>query len=63
MREKKFSFLIEEKDLKINFLSLLKISDNNSTLLKISQNQSHHSDKNVYNNINLALENIINEKN
>ncbi len=61
---KKFSFLIEEKDLKTKLFKLIKdISDNNSTLLKIAQNQSHHSDKNVYNNINLALENIINEKN
>lgn len=61
---KKFSFLIEEKDLKTKLFKLIKdINDNNSTLLKIARNQSHHSDKNVYNNIHLALENIINEKN
>jgi len=63
-KEKKLAFLIEEKDLKKKLLPLIKdIHTNNSILNKIMQNQSHYSDKNVYNNINEVLEKIFNEKN
>ncbi len=63
-QEKKLAFLIEEKDLKKKLLPLIKdIHANNSILNKIMQNQSHYSDKNVYNNINEVLEKIFNEKN
>ena len=62
--KKKFAFLIEEKDLKKKLLPLIEdIYANNSILDKIIQNQSHYSDKNVYNNINGVLEKILNEKN
>ena len=61
---KKFSFLIEEKDLKTKLFKLIKdINDNNSILFNIIQNQKHYSDKNVYKNVNQALKKIINEKN
>ncbi len=61
---KKFSFLIEEKDLKTKLIPLLKdIYSDSSILSKIRENQSQYSDKNVYKNINKALKVIINEKN
>ena len=63
--KKKFSFLIEEKDLKQKLLFTIKeLYQNKSALNKIARNQSQYSDKNVYENINLLLEKImINEKN
>ena len=40
-----------------------KIYRDNSILNKIKQNQKQYSDKNVYNNIDKILDEIINEKN
>ena len=63
-KTKKYSFLIEEKDLDNKLSNLLKDIYNNSSILNnIVQNQRQHSDKNVYQNIDIALDKIINEKN
>ena len=63
-KNKKYSFLIEEKDLNTKLSLLLKDINNDSSILdKIRENQSQYSDKNVYKNINNALKVIINEKN
>ena len=61
---KKFCFLIHEKDLKEKLIYLIKeIYENNSILKTITKNQRQYSDKNVYNNIDQVLKNIIDEKN
>ena len=61
---KKFCFLIQEKDLREKLIYLIKeIHENNSILEKIIKNQRQYSDKNVYNNIDQVLKNIIDEKN
>ena len=63
-QKKNYSFLIEEIDLKDKLLPLIKnLSENKSIINKIILNQRQHSDKNVYNNIDIALKRIINEKN
>ena len=63
-KKKNFAFLVEEKDLNNQLLPLIQdVYENNSKLEKIINNQSQYSDKNVYNNINKALEKILNEKN
>ncbi len=62
--KKKFSYLIEEKELSHRLFSIIEeIYRDRSKLNLISQNQSQYSDKNVYNNINQVLKRIINEKN
>ena len=62
--KKKFSFLIEEKDLNNKLFNLLKSINKNKLLMEnIRTKQSQYSDKNVYNNINKQLKKIINEKN
>ena len=61
---KKFCFLIQEKDLKEKLIYLIReIYENNSILDTITKNQRQYSDKNVYNNIDQVLKNIIDEKN
>ena len=61
---KKFSLLIEEKDLNLKLLKHIENIHNNSSILdKIIENQRQHSDKNVYKNIDKILKEIINEKN
>ena len=63
-QRKNFSLLIEEKDLNEKLLKIIKdIHENNTILNKIRQNQRQYSDKNVYNNINQLLKEIMNEKN
>ena len=60
---KKFSFLIEEKDLNNKLFSLIKsIYEDRSLLDKIKYNQRQFSDKNVFNNINQELNKILDEK-
>ena len=62
--EKNFAFLVEEKDLNEKLFYLIKdIYNNNSILDKIRKNQNQFSDKNVYNNIDRVLKEIINGKN
>ena len=61
---KKFSFLIEEKDLKDKLYYLIKEIHKNTTMLdKIIQNMGLYSDKNVYIKIDKKLKEIFNEKN
>ena len=63
-QKKNYSFLVEEKDLNDKLFHLIKdIFENNTVINKILQNQRQHSDKNVYQNIDIALDKIINEKN
>ena len=63
-KEKNFGFLIEEKELKDKLPDLIKnLYKNKSFLNKIKQFQSQFSDKNVYNNINQILKDLLNEKN
>ena len=62
-KKKIILFLIEEVDLKDKLLPLIKnLSENKSLMNKIILNQRQHSDKNVYNNIDIALKRMINEK-
>ena len=62
-QNKKFAFLIEEKDLNDKLLKLItKINSNRAILKEIIKNQSQYSDKNVYNNINLVLKDLNDEK-
>ena len=61
---KKFCYLIQEKDLKEKLIYLIKeINGNSSILSTIKKNQRQYSDKNVYNNINLVLKDLNDEKN
>ena len=63
-KNKNFSFLVEEKDLKDKLFNLLKeIHENMSKLDEISANQRQYSDKHVYENIDGVLDKILNEKN
>ena len=63
-QKKDLSFLVEEKDLNSSLINhIQKIYENKSVLNNIIKNQSQYSDKNVYENINIVLKEIINEKN
>ncbi len=60
--KKNLGFLLEEKDIEKSLFSRIKsIYENNSTLKGIEKNQRQYSDKNVYENINKELREIINE--
>ena len=62
--KKNFAFLVEEKDLNEKLFYLIKDIYNNISILdKIRKNQNQFSDKNVYNNIDRVLKEIINGKN
>ena len=62
---KKFSsLLVEEIDIDTKRYDLIKdIHENPSIISSIVENQRLFSDKNVYNNINQVLKDIVNEKN
>ncbi len=61
---KKLCFLIHEKDLNKKLIYLIReLYENNSILDEIKKNQRQYSDKNVYNNIDQLLKDIIDEKN
>ena len=63
-KEKNLSFLVEEKNLNAELFYLIKdIYENNIKLAEIIKNQSQFSDKNVYNNVDQLIKEIINEKN
>ena len=63
-QKKNFAFLIEEKDLNDKLLYLIKeINEDSSKLEKLIKNLSQYSDIKVYENINLELEKIFDEKN
>jgi len=58
------NFTIEEKELENNLFPLIKsIHKDKSLLIKITKKQEQYSDLNVFENINLELNKIINEKN
>ena len=59
-----YSYLVEEKDLKIKLFKLLKsIHEDRTQLNQIIANQKKYSDKSVYENIDKEIIKIINEKN
>ncbi len=61
---KKFSFLIEEKDLNDKLFYLIKeIYENNSKLYEVIKYQEQYSDKKVYENIDIFLKEFNYEKN
>ncbi len=64
-QKKNLTILVEEKDLNGKLYSLIRDFDKDRSILdKIEKNQSQYSDKNVYDNINNVLSEIIlNEKN
>ncbi len=59
-----YGYLLEEKDItnKLNYL-INSIFRDKSLTKKILTNQRQHSDKNVFRNLNIELEKILNEKN
>ena len=62
-QNKKYAFLIEEKDLNNKLFNLIKeISENRSILDRMVKIQSQYSDKNVYQNVEQILEKITHEK-
>ena len=64
IKKKKFSYLIEEKDLNEKLFKLIKeIYKNNSLLVNIKENQKQYSDKNVYHNVDREIKKMIYEKN
>ena len=59
---KKFSYLIEEKDLNERLLKLIiEILKDKSLLVDIKENQKQYSDENVYHNVDSEIK-IIYEK-
>ena len=63
-QRKNFAFLVEEKNLNSQLLSLIEdIYRDYKILDKLMLNQRQYSDKNVYNNIDRLLKEMINEKN
>jgi len=63
-KKKGFGLLIEEKDLNDKLYELIRLIHKEKSLLKnIIANQSQHSDKNVFQNIKIHIEKIIDEKN
>ncbi len=59
-----YGYLIEEKNLDSELFELINILYQDKSLLeKIKMNQSQHSDKNVFNNINKQVKKIFDEKN
>ena len=63
-QKKKFAFIVEEKDLNDRLFNLINdLNKNRSILNQVENNQRQYSDKNVYQNIDAAIKEIINEKN
>ncbi len=61
--EKGYSYLINEKDLKEKLFNLIdKINNDRSLLKAIKEKQQQHSDKNVYENVDKEINQILNEK-
>ena len=62
--KKGYGFLLPEKDIKGKLYNIINsFLNDNSLLEKILLNQSQHSDKKIFENIIVQLENTINEKN
>jgi UDP-N-acetylglucosamine--N-acetylmuramyl-(pentapeptide) pyrophosphoryl-undecaprenol N-acetylglucosamine transferase len=63
-KEKGYGYLIAEKDINDQLYDFIKsIFKNKSLTENILTNQSQYSDKNIFKNINIHIEKIINEKN
>jgi len=63
-KKKGYGYLLEEKDIKNKLYDLINSIFKNKSLIKnILLNQRQYSDKDIYNNLNIKLEKIINEKN
>ncbi len=63
-KKKGFGYLVEEKDINEQLYSLIKSFFEDEILIKnIFINQSQYSDKNIFKDINICIEKIINEKN
>ena len=62
--KKGYGYLLKERDIKNELFSLINQIYNDITLMKkILSNQKQHSDKEIYNNLNILIEKILNEKN
>ena len=62
--KKGYGYLIEEKDLEKKLFDLINsISKNKSLIDKILSNQRQYSDKDIFKNLNVHIEKILNEKN
>jgi UDP-N-acetylglucosamine--N-acetylmuramyl-(pentapeptide) pyrophosphoryl-undecaprenol N-acetylglucosamine transferase len=62
--KKGFGYLVSENDINDQLFSLIKsIFENKSLIKNILINQSQYSDKNIFININIHIQKIINEKN
>ena len=63
-KKKGFGYLIDEKDINNQLYDLIKsIFKNKSLIQNILTNQRQYSDKNIFKNIKIYIEDIINEKN
>ena len=63
-KKKGFGYLVNEKDINDELYDLIKSIFKDKSLIKnILANQRQYSDKNIFKNINIHIEKIINEKN
>ena len=59
-----YGFLLEEKDIKNKLFDLIKnIFEEKSLIRNILSKQRQYSDKNIYENLDIQIKKIINEKN
>ena len=62
--KKGYGYLIKENDIKLKLFDLIKlINDEKSLIKKIISNQRQYSDKNIFRNLGIQIEKILNEKN
>ena len=62
--KKGYGFLLEEKDINSKLFDLIKnIFEEKSLIRNILSNQSQYSDKYIYENLNIQIEKIVDEKN
>ena len=62
--KKGYGYLLEEKDIKTKLYNLINsIYSDKSSIKNILSNQRQHSDKEIFRNLNIHLEKIIDEKN
>ncbi len=62
--KKGYGFLLVEKDIKNKLFDLIKnIFEEKSTIRNILSNQRQYSDKDIYKNLNVQIEKIVDEKN
>ncbi len=63
-QKKGYGYLLEEKDIKVKLYDLLKSLSLDKSLVKnILSKQRQYSDKDIFRNLNIKIEEIINEKN